>query len=161
MCPPWSERPLLCCGSSLVPSLLVNHLGMRYEGICGGCCCATVQILVATCHYKVGRSTCFYFETAWFSTVGALIMQHFKPVVSNDASLSGNSFLIVASHGLPDSKSGRSLLHRHCIKLRYIRDMAETSLVVRDGNGNRNSSPTLLFNVSGVTHPRIPYGRLM
>ena len=32
--------------------------------------------------------------------------------------------------------------------------MADTSLVVRDGNGNRNSSPTFLFSVCG--HPRIP-----
>ena len=32
--------------------------------------------------------------------------------------------------------------------------MAETSLVVRDGNGNRNSSPTFLVSVCG--HPRIP-----
>ena len=32
--------------------------------------------------------------------------------------------------------------------------MAETSLVVRDGNGNRNSSPTFLFSVWG--HLRIP-----
>ena len=34
--------------------------------------------------------------------------------------------------------------HRWCVKLRHIRDMAETSLVVRDGNsnGNRNSSRT-------------------
>ena len=44
--------------------------------------------------------------------------------------------------------------HHWCIKLRHIRDMAETSLVVRDGNGNRNSSPTFLFSVCG--HPRIP-----
>ena len=33
-------------------------------------------------------------------------MQHFKPVISNDASLSGNSFPIVESHGLVGSKSG-------------------------------------------------------
>ena len=32
--------------------------------------------------------------------------------------------------------------------------MAETSLVVRDGNGNRNSSPMFLFSV--WDHPRIP-----
>ena len=32
--------------------------------------------------------------------------------------------------------------------------MAETSLVVRDGNGNCNSSPTFLFSVWG--HQRIP-----
>jgi len=37
-------------------------------------------------------------------------MQHFKLVISNDASLSGNSFPIVASHGLAGSKSGQSLL---------------------------------------------------
>ena len=40
------------------------------------------------------------------------------------------------------------------IKLRHIHDMAETSLIVRDGNGNRNSSPTFLFSVWG--HLRIP-----
>ena len=33
--------------------------------------------------------------------------------------------------------------------------MAETSLVLRDGNGNCNSSPTFLFSVWG--HPRIPH----
>ena len=33
--------------------------------------------------------------------------------------------------------------------------MAKTSLGVRDGNGNRNSSPTLFFTVWG--HPRIPH----
>ena len=33
------------------------------------------------------------------------------------------------------------------IELRQNRDMAETSLVVRDGNGNRNSSPTSVFSV--------------
>ena len=32
------------------------------------------------------------------------------PVISNDVSLSGNSFPIVASHGLAGSKSGRSSL---------------------------------------------------
>ena len=32
--------------------------------------------------------------------------------------------------------------------------MAETSLVMRDGNGNHNSSPTFYFSVWG--HPRIP-----
>jgi len=37
-------------------------------------------------------------------------MQHFKPVISNGVSLSGNSVPFVASHGLADSKSGRSLL---------------------------------------------------
>ena len=44
----------------------------------------------------------------------------------------------------------------HCwyTKLRHIRDMAETLLVARDGNGNHNSSPTFLFSVCG--HPRIP-----
>ena len=41
-----------------------------------------------------------------------------------------------------------------CIKLRHIRDMAETSLVARDGNDNRNSSPWFFFRVCG--HPRIP-----
>ena len=44
--------------------------------------------------------------------------------------------------------------HRWCIKLRHICDMAETSLVVRDGNGNCNCSPTFLFSIWG--HPRIP-----
>ena len=39
--------------------------------------------------------------------------------------------------------------HRWCVKLRHFRDMVETSLVVRDGNGNRNSSPTFVFNVWG------------
>ena len=37
-------------------------------------------------------------------------MQHFKPVISNDASLSGNPFPIVASHGLAGSKTGQSSL---------------------------------------------------
>ena len=37
-------------------------------------------------------------------------MQHFKPVISNDASLSGNSFPVVASHRLAGSKSGWSSL---------------------------------------------------
>ena len=32
--------------------------------------------------------------------------------------------------------------------------MAETSLVVRDGNGNRNGSPTFVFGIWG--HPMIP-----
>ena len=36
--------------------------------------------------------------------------QHFKLVISNDASLSGNSFLIVVLHRLTSSKSRRSLL---------------------------------------------------
>ena len=44
--------------------------------------------------------------------------------------------------------------HRWCIKLRHIPDVAETSLVVKDGNSNRNSSPTFLFSVWG--HLRIP-----
>ena len=44
--------------------------------------------------------------------------------------------------------------HRWCIKLRHIPDVAETLLVVRDGNGNRNSSPTFLSSVWG--HLRIP-----
>ena len=39
--------------------------------------------------------------------------------------------------------------HRWCIKLRHISDMAETSLVVQDGNRNRNSSPTFVFSVWG------------
>ena len=33
--------------------------------------------------------------------------------------------------------------------------MAETSFVVRNGNGNHNSSPTFLFSVCG--HPRMPH----
>ena len=37
-------------------------------------------------------------------------MQHFKPIISNDASLFGKLFPIVASHGLAGSKSGRSSL---------------------------------------------------
>ena len=37
-------------------------------------------------------------------------MQHFKLVISNDASLSGNSFPIVASYGLTGFKSGPSSL---------------------------------------------------
>ena len=45
--------------------------------------------------------------------------------------------------------------HRWCVKLRHIRDMAETSLVVRDGNGNRNSSPKFVFSNWG--HSRIPH----
>ena len=45
--------------------------------------------------------------------------------------------------------------HCWCIKLRHICDMAETSLVVRDGNGNCNSSPTFVFSIWG--HPRIPH----
>ena len=44
--------------------------------------------------------------------------------------------------------------HCWCTKLRHIRDMAETSLVVRDGNSNCNSSPTFCFSVLG--HPSIP-----
>ena len=40
------------------------------------------------------------------------------------------------------------------IKLRHIRDMAETLLIVRDGNGNCNSSPMFLFSV--WCHLRIP-----
>ena len=43
-------------------------------------------------------------------------MQHFKPVISNDASLSRNSFPIVASHELAGSKSGWSSGHR-CLSL--------------------------------------------
>ena len=45
--------------------------------------------------------------------------------------------------------------HHWCIKLRYIHDMAMTLFVVRDGNGNHNSSPTFLLSVWG--HPRIPH----
>ena len=44
--------------------------------------------------------------------------------------------------------------HRWCIKLRHIRDMAETLLAVKDENGNRNSSPTFLFSI--WCHPRTP-----
>ena len=46
--------------------------------------------------------------------------------------------------------------HRWCIKLHvwHIRNMAEASLVARDGNSNHNSSPTFLFSV--WVHPRIP-----
>ena len=41
-------------------------------------------------------------------------MQHFQPLISNDASLSGNSFPIVTSHGLAGSKS------HHCLSpLKY------------------------------------------
>ena len=40
------------------------------------------------------------------------------------------------------------------MKLRHAPDVAETSLVVRDGNGNRNSSSTFLFSV--WDHLRIP-----
>ena len=85
-------------------------------------------------------------------------MQRFKP---NDASLSGNSFPIVASLRKLISYYCVTRIswlqkwmvivacHFWCIKLRRIHDMAETSLVARDGNGNRNSSPTLLFSVFG------------
>ena len=45
--------------------------------------------------------------------------------------------------------------HHWCIKLRHIHDMAETSLVMRDGNGNQNSSPTFLCSAWG--HLRIPH----
>ena len=44
--------------------------------------------------------------------------------------------------------------HHWCIKLRHICNMAMTSFVVRDDNGNRNSSPMFLFSVWG--HLRIP-----
>ena len=85
-------------------------------------------------------------------------MQHFKTVVSNDALLSGNSFPIVASRGLSISWLQKWMVivacHHWCIKLRHIRDMPETLLVVRDGNGNRNSSLTFLFTI--WDHPRIP-----
>jgi len=37
-------------------------------------------------------------------------MQHFKPVISNDASLSGSLVPIVVSHRLAGSKCGRSSL---------------------------------------------------
>jgi len=46
-------------------------------------------------------------------------MQHFKLVISNGASLSGNSFPIVASHGLVGSKSGWSSGHRCLSPLMY------------------------------------------
>ena len=50
-------------------------------------------------------------------------MQHFKPVVSNDVSLSGNSFPIVGSHGLW-LQSGQSLLiYKAKAHSRYGRDM--------------------------------------
>ena len=66
---------------------------------------------------------------------------------------SANSFPIVASHRLAGSKSAR---HRGLSPLMYKAKahsrMAETSLVVREGN--RNSSPTFLFSV--WAHPRIP-----
>ena len=85
-------------------------------------------------------------------------MQHFKTVVSNDALLSGNSFPIVASRGLSISWLQKWMVivacHHWCIKLRHIRDMPETLLVVRDGNGNCNSSLTFLFTI--WDHPRIP-----
>ena len=85
-------------------------------------------------------------------------MQHFTPVISNDASsLSGNLFPIVVSHRLAGSKSGWSSLPVTvdvAIKLRNIRDVAETSLVMRDGNGNHNSHPMFLFSI--WCHPRIP-----
>ena len=44
--------------------------------------------------------------------------------------------------------------HRWCIKPRYIPDMVETFLVLRDSNGNRNSSPMFFFSV--WHHLRIP-----
>ena len=84
-------------------------------------------------------------------------MQHFKLVISNDASLSGE----IITYGCVTQIS--CLLkwtvivacHRWCIKLRHICDMAETSLVVRDGNRNRNSTPTFIFSIWG--HPKIPH----
>ena len=45
--------------------------------------------------------------------------------------------------------------HHWCTKLRHIRNMAETSLVMRDGNGKHNHGPTFLFSVQD--HPRIPH----
>ena len=50
---------------------------------------------------------------------------------------------------------GRCCLSPLMYKAKAHRDMAETSLVVRDGNGNCNSSPTFLFSVCG--HLRIPH----
>ena len=45
--------------------------------------------------------------------------------------------------------------HRWYIKLRHTRGMAKTWLVVRVGNGNRNSNPMFLFTV--WSDPRIPH----
>ena len=73
-------------------------------------------------------------------------MQHFKPAISNDASLSGNKFPIVASHGLAGSKSGG---HR-CLSPLMYKAKANSRF-----NGNYKSGPTFLFSVCG--HPRIPH----
>ena len=45
--------------------------------------------------------------------------------------------------------------HHWYIKLRQICDMAETSLVVRDGNDNWNSSPTFVFSIWGHLRIRV------
>ena len=45
--------------------------------------------------------------------------------------------------------------HHWYIKLSQICDMAETSLVVRDGNDNRNSSPTFVFSIWGHLRIRV------
>ena len=85
-------------------------------------------------------------------------MQHFKPVISNDASLSGNSFSIIASHGL----AAPNVAGHRCLSplMHKAKDMAETSLVVRDGNGNRNSLFQRLGSFEDTTCIK-EYGRLI
>ena len=84
-------------------------------------------------------------------------MQHFKPIISNDASLSGNSFSIVASHG-QEMWTVIVACHHWCIKLRHICDTAETLLVVRDGNSNR--AVPRLFSASGLIQGYHVYQRI-
>ena len=76
-------------------------------------------------------------------------MQHFKPVISNDASLSGEiiTYGCITQISWLQKWTVIGACDRWCIKLRHIPDVTETSLVVRDGNRNRNSSSTFLFSV--------------
>ena len=80
-------------------------------------------------------------------------MQHFKPVISNDASLSREIITYGCITQISWLQKWTVIIacHRWCIKLRP--DVAKTLLVVRDGNRNRNSSSTFLFSV--WAHPRI------
>ena len=83
-------------------------------------------------------------------------MQHFKLVISNDASLSGKiiSYCCITQINWLQKWTVIVACHHLFIKLRHICDIAETSLVARDNNSNHNSTPTFLFSIWG--HPRIP-----
>ena len=79
----------------------------------------------------------------------------FKLVISNDASLSGNSIPIVASQiSWLQKWTVIVACHHWCIRLRHIRDMTETLLEWEMATATATAVPHMfLFSVWG--HPRI------